>query len=68
MFKTQADVEEERGELKHAKATLRRQMKARFETLPDHIAQRIDACDDLQRLDATLDRMVQIKSLDEFEL
>ncbi len=68
MVRTAADVEMERGEIRGAKATLRRQLKVRFGDLPETLLQQIDAINDIERLNAALDQVVQVKSLDEFKL
>jgi hypothetical protein len=66
--KTIAEALEERAELRYARTTLRRQLEARGFTLPESLVQQIASCDDRQRLDAALIRVVQVKSLDEFTL
>src|SRR5207237_683734 len=65
MVRTAAEADMERGEIRGAKATLRRQQKVRFGELPEPLLQQIEALDDLERLNAALDQVVQVKSLDE---
>jgi hypothetical protein len=72
MEKTIAQAIEERAArqatLEHARTTLQLQLKARGFSLPESLVQQIAACDDRQRLDAALIRVVQVKSIDEFSL
>jgi hypothetical protein len=57
-----------KGKLEHARATLQRHL-ARFAfPLPAAIVRQIAACEDLPRLDAALDRIRLMTSIDEFAL
>jgi hypothetical protein len=68
MAQTAAEVYEERGAIRLAKATLRQQLQTRFGGLSESLLQQIDGLNDLARLNAALIQVVQVKSLDEFKL
>ena len=68
MFKTQVDVEEERGEIRRARTILRELIKTRFGTIPEPIAQRIDAADDPDKLTLAACQVYQVESLDKLPL
>jgi hypothetical protein len=68
MWKTIADVEREEGELKHARFILRRLLEKHFNPLPVAVVQRIEAADNLDRLNAEALRADEMKSLDELKL
>jgi hypothetical protein len=68
MMRTIEEAAMDRGEIRGAKATIRRQLQFRFGQLPESLLQQIDAVNDLERLNAALDKVVQVKSLDEFKL
>lgn len=67
MFKTMVDLDEERGELRHARATLRKLLETRFGPLPPELVQQIAASNDIEQLDAALLRLVQIHALNDFK-
>ena len=56
------------GQLLANRETLRRLLTQRFAPLPEPIVQRIEAASDLERLQAALDQVLQLKSLDELDL
>ena len=56
------------GELQTHRDNLRDLLFSKFQQLPDEVGQRIDTCTDVERLKAALRRMLNWKSLQEFEL
>jgi hypothetical protein len=56
------------GELHANRENLRRLLNRKFAELPETVVQRIEGCADVERLKAAIDRILEIKSLDEFEL
>lgn len=56
------------GVLETNRENLRRLLLRKFPQLPEAILQRINACTDIERLKAALDRLLDLKSLDEFTL
>jgi hypothetical protein len=68
MEKTIVQSWQDEAKIEHAQTTLRRLLEARGFTLSVSLAQQIAACNELQRLDAALIRVVQVKSIDEFSL
>ena len=76
MFQTIADELIERGrvegltegELKSARDNLHRLLLRKFQQLPDAIVQRIETCTDVERLKTALERVLDWKSVDEFNL
>jgi hypothetical protein len=56
------------GELRADRKTLRRQLEQRFGPLPAALVERIEACNDLDRLEASLAQVLTIQSLDELPL
>ena len=55
----------EEGALRHARTTLLRQLRTRFEDLPVDLVQTIKQTHDLTRLDAWLDRVVTAATLEQ---
>jgi len=53
------------GERKTARATLIRLLRVRFGELPDDVVAIVEACDDLERLNTWLDRVVTAATLDD---
>ena len=72
MFQTIADelIEQGRaeGELKNARDNLRRLLLRKFHQLPDSLAQRIETCTDVERLKTALERLLDWKSVEDFDL
>ncbi len=56
------------GELHANREILRRLLIRKFTDLPETVLQQIEGCADLQRLKAAIDRVLEVKSLDEFNL
>jgi hypothetical protein len=57
-----------KGRLEANRATLKRQLTAKFGPLPAALQERIDATLDPGRLDAALDQVLTLQSLDELKL
>jgi hypothetical protein len=57
-----------RGKLESHRQILRRQLEQRFGPLPAALVERIEACDDLSRLEENLVQVLTIQSLDELPL
>jgi len=68
MTQTHAEALMEEGALRTNRDTLRRLLLRRFQQLPDVVLQRIETCADNERLKAAIDRVLDMKSLDEFDL
>ena len=58
----------EEGRISANRETLRRQLAQRFGPLPEALLRRIEAASDAARLQAALDQVIQMKSLDELVL
>jgi hypothetical protein len=56
------------GELNAYRDTLRRFLSRKVDPLPEVVLRRIEACADRERLQAAIDRALEIKSLDELDL
>ena len=56
------------GQVRAYRDTLRRQLILRFGHLPETLLQRIEAASDPARLQAALDQVIPMKSLDELTL
>ena len=56
------------GELGTQRENLRRLLLRKFQQLPDTILQRIETCADVEKLKAAIDRVLDMKSLNEFDL
>jgi hypothetical protein len=56
------------GELHANREILHRLLIRKFPELPETVLQQIESCADLQRLKAAIDRVLEVKSLDEFNL
>lgn len=50
------------------RATLLRQLRAKFGAVPDEVARRVEAEVDISRLDALLDRILTAASIEEMRL
>ena len=59
---------EVRGELRANRKTLRLLLERRFSPLPAALVERIEACDDLRRLEDSIARVLDIQSPDELPL
>jgi hypothetical protein len=68
MWKTIAAAQMEEGWLKNARYLLRRLLEKHFSPLPDAVVQKIEASEDLERLNAEALRADELKSLDELKL
>jgi hypothetical protein len=58
----------ERGQMLAARDTLRMQLTERFGPLPEELAARIEATEELERLRKALRQVVHIQSLSELEV
>jgi hypothetical protein len=67
MFKTITQADEERGAIKQARTSLRLFLEGRFGTLPEEITQRIEALDELDKLNGATRLASQIGKLDDFQ-
>jgi hypothetical protein len=56
------------GQLLNSRKTLRRQLERRFGPLPEALVRRIESCTDAAVLEAGLDQVVEVGSLEEFRL
>jgi predicted transposase YdaD len=56
------------GRLQARREDLRDLLQERFGALPDEVSQRIDACNDLDRLKAAIRGVLAMKSLEELTL
>jgi hypothetical protein len=56
------------GELNANQEILRRLLVRKFPELPETVLRQIESCADRQRLKAAIDRVLEVKSLDEFNL
>jgi hypothetical protein len=59
---------EARGQLRARRDDLRGLLEKRFGPLPEALRQRIEACEDLDRLQACLYQVLDINSLEELQL
>lgn len=57
-----------KGQLLNARTILRRLLTKRFQTLPEAVIQRIDATSDLERLQACIEQVSEMRTLDELRL
>jgi predicted transposase YdaD len=56
------------GELQTHRDNLRRLLLRKFQQVPDAVLQRIESCTDAERLKTAIDRVLDWKSVDEFDL
>lgn len=56
------------GALQNSRESLRRLLTRRFQTLPDAVVRRIESCTDIGRLQAAIDNILDMKSLDELTI
>ena len=59
---------ERRGQLRAHRENLQYFLEMRFGPLPEVLRQRIEACEDVDRLQACLYQVLQMKSLEELQL